>query len=561
MTNAAYVFNATVNGVSAQQLTLTLNGNPVQNVSLNGNTLTASLTLQTGANSMVLFAQNSCGTDRGELTVIYQNCTAPTVGISQLNDTVAQGIYAFVANLTNMPNSQGISLSLNGQNIPSFNYSNGVLTASLNLANEGNTITLNAINACGNTSQNASVYYNHCQAPNIIVTSALQASDGSYQYVATLEHVYDIEGVYFTYNGQNVPFTFENGVITANVTLNPGSNTFFITAGNNCGTDTETSTVTFANCTLPEITINGSIANGGSSTASSVMINASVNGYDVSTSVQVTKNGNVVNGLSWATGSISQNVNLSDGLNTITITATNACGTDTETYTVTKCKAPTISLVSPASNVTNVSLAAYVLTLNIQNVSNANELSLTQNGSTLTGISLGGSIATLPVMLQAGANNFNLSVTTACGSTQTSFTINYTANVAPPTNNTNDNNGGVEKPTNSPQNNQPKPVNTPNKGGGGTAPNNTPPPGNSPTPAKEVKPAVTPTPAPNNTPTPAKEVKPAVSPTPAPSNTPAKEVKPATNTNPTPTKETKPVEGGGTEKIPVQNKPAKGGGK
>jgi hypothetical protein len=563
VTNAAYVFNATVNGVSAQQLTLTLNGNPVQNVSLNGNTLTASLTLQAGSNSMVLFAQNTCGSDRKELTVIYQNCTAPTVGISQLNDTVAQGIYAFVANLTNMPNSQGISLSLNGQNIPSFNYSNGVLTASLNLANEGNTITLNAINACGNASQNASVYYNHCQAPNIIVTSALQASDGSYQYVATLEHVYDIEGVYFTYNGQNVPFTFENGVITANVTLNPGSNTFFITAGNNCGTDTETSTVTFANCTLPEITINGSIANGGSSTASSVMINASVNGYDGSTSVQVTKNGNVVNGLSWATGSISQNVNLSDGLNTITITATNACGTDTETYTVTKCKAPTISLVSPASNVTNVSLAAYVLTFNIQNVSNANELSLTQNGSTLTGISLGGSIATLPVMLQAGANNFNLSVTTACGSTQTSFTINYTANVAPPTNNTNDNNGGVEKPTNSPQNNQPKPINTPNKGGGGTAPNNTntPAPGNTPTPAKEVKPAVTPAPAPNNTPTPAKEVKPAVSPTPAPSNTPAKEVKPATNTNPTPTKETKPVEGGGTEKLPVQNKPAKGGGK
>jgi hypothetical protein len=589
VTSAAYVFNATVNGVNAQQLTLTLNGNPIQNISLNGNTLTASLTLQAGSNSIVLFAQNTCGSDRKELTVIYQNCTAPTVGISQLNDTVAQGIYAFVANLTNMPNSQGITLSLNGQNISNFNYSNGVLTASLNLANEGNTITLNATNACGSASQNAAVYYNHCQAPNIIVTSALQASDGNYQYVATLEHVYDIEGVYFTINGQNVPFTFENGVITANVTLNPGSNTFFITAGNNCGTDTETTTVIFANCTLPEITINGSIANGGSSTASSVMINASVNGYDGNTSVQVTKNGNVVNGLSWATGSISQNVNLSDGLNTIIITATNACGTDSETYTVTKCKAPTISLVSPASNVTNVSLAAYVLTFNIQNVSNANELSLTQNGSTLTGISLGGSIATLPVMLQAGANNFNLSVTTACGSTQTSFTINYTANVAPPTNNpnTNNNNGGIEKPTNSPQNNQPKPVNTPNKGGGGTAPNNTPTPApatnnkptpakevkpvatpapapnNTPTPAKEVKPAVTPTPAPNNTPTPAKEVKPAVTPTPAPNNTPtpAKDVKPATNTTPTPVKETKPAEGGGTEKTPVPTKPAKGGGK
>ena len=580
VTNVAYVFNATVGGVTAQQLTLTLNGNPVQNFSINGSTLSASLNLQPGTNNIVLFAQNGCGTDRVELTIIYQNCTAPTVSIAALNDTVAQGIYAFAANLLNMPNSQGITLSQNGQNISSFNYSNGILTASLNLANGDNTITVNAINACGNAMQNASVFYNHCQAPNIIVTSALQSSDGNYQFVATLENVYDIEGVYFTFNGQNVPFTFENGEITANVTLNPGSNTFFITAGNNCGTDTETTTVTFANCTLPEIIINGSIANGGSSTASSVIINASVNGYDGSTTVQVTKNGNLVNGLSWATGSISQNVNLSDGLNTITITATNTCGTDTETYTITKCKAPTISLVSPTSNVTNVSLAAYVLTFNIQNVTNANEISLTQNGIPLSGISLGGSIATLPVMLQAGANNFNLSVNTACGSTQTSFTINYTANVVPPTNNpnTNDNNGGVEKPTNSPQNNQPKPVNNTNKVGGGTVPTNTPSPNNTPTPAKpapnptptpapsntpakEVKPAVSPTPAPNNNPTPAKEVKPAVSPTPAPSNTPAKEVKPATNTNPTPTKETKPVEGGGTEKLPVQNKPAKGGGK
>jgi hypothetical protein len=553
VTSAAYAFSATVNGLSAQQLTLTQNGNPVQNFSINGNTLTASLTLQQGTNNIVLFAQNTCGTDRGELTVIYQNCTAPTVGISQLNDTVAQGVYAFMANLSNMPNSQGITLSLNGLNIPTFNYTNGVLTASLNLANGANTITLNAINACGNVSQNASVYYNHCQAPNIIVNSALQASDGNYQYDVTLQNVYDIEGVYFTYNGQNVPFTFENGVIIANVTLNPGANTFYITASNNCGTDTETTTVTFANCTLPEITINGSIANGGSSTASSVMINASVIGYDGSTTVQVTKNGNVVNGLSWATGSISQNLNLSDGLNTITISATNACGTDTETYSVTKCKAPTISLVSPASTVTNVSLAAYVLTFNVQNVTNVNELNLTQNGISLPGITLVGSIATLPVMLQAGANNFNLSVNTACGSTQTSFTINYTANVAPPTNDPNTNDGGVEKPTNSPQNNnQPKPVTNTNKGGGGTAPNTPPPtpsPNKTPTPAKEVKPAVTPAPAPNNTPTPAKEVKPAVTPAPAPNNTP------------TPAKETKPVEGGGTEKLPVQNKPAKGGGK
>jgi len=430
---------------------------------------------------------------------------------------------------------------------------------------------VNATNPCGNASQSASIFYDHCQAPIITINSLLQTSDGNYVYNATIQNMYDVEGLYFTYNGQNTPFNFVNGVLTANVTLTPGAtNVFYLTATNNCGTDTETSTVNFINCMMPDVTINGSIANGSSTTSSSVMINASIAGYDANTTVQVTKNGNIVNGLSWTTGSMSQNVNLADGINTLDITATNACGTDTETYTVTQCKSPTVSLISPSSTVSTASLSAYVLTFNVQNVSNSNELTLTQNGVILSGLSLAGNIATLPVILQTGANNFYLAVNTACGAAQSSFTINYTANINPPPNNTNDNGGG-HSPSNVPTNNQQAPANNTNKGGGGSPANNP-----TPAPAKDVKPAPTPTPtltpSPSPTPAPAKDVKPAPTPSPAPAPAPAKDVKPAPAPSPSPAKDVKPAVpspapvnkpagGGGTEKVPSENKPAKGGGK
>ena len=135
-----------------------------------------------------------------------------------------------------------------GQTVPNFTFTNGVLSANLNLVDGTNSIVVNAINACGNANQASSVYYNHCQAPIITVNSSLNASDGSYTYTVTIQNVYDIENVYYTFNGQNTPFTFVNGVLSSNVTLNPGSNVFYVSATNNCGSDTETSNVNFSNC-------------------------------------------------------------------------------------------------------------------------------------------------------------------------------------------------------------------------------------------------------------------------------------------------------------------------
>ncbi|NBO62290.1 MAG: hypothetical protein EBU82_15295, partial [Flavobacteriia bacterium] len=142
VTSASYVLNATVTGVTQAQVSVTLNGIPVNNFTLNGSNLSASLALTPGANHVVIVAQNTCGFDRGDLNVMYQNCTAPQVTVGTMSDTVAQGILTYTASLNNMPSVQGIGLTLNGQSVSNYSYMNGVLSANLNLANGDNTVIL-----------------------------------------------------------------------------------------------------------------------------------------------------------------------------------------------------------------------------------------------------------------------------------------------------------------------------------------------------------------------------------------------------------------------------------
>jgi hypothetical protein len=558
---ALFTFIAQVNGATSQQVSLTLNGIPVTNYTMNGTQLSVPLTLQAGANTIVLNVQNTCGSDRSELLINYQNCVAPQVSIANPNQSVTQGLYTFTANVSNMPNQQGISLSLNGSSIQGYNYSNGVLTANLNLANGSNTISVSAQNACGNDTKTATVIYNHCEAPTILVTSALIASDGSYIYQATITNVTDVEGVSLTFNGANTPFTFVNGVLTANVTLTMGANVFYATAYNNCGNDSENTTVQFANCVSPEITIQGSVASGGNTTGSTIDLSVGINGYDASTIVQATKNGNVINAINWSNGNVNATVNLSDGLNTFVITATNACGSDSKTYTVTRCKAPTFVLINPSSNNVTVTNPTYVITFSVQNITNVSQVSLSQNGAGLTGLGLAGNMITLPVVLQGGVNTFNVQLDNGCGSQQGTFVITYTNNGQNPT--INPNNGG-HSPSN-PGNGQNQ--NSPQKP---TLPKEEKPV--TPSPSKQEKP-VSPPPAPKVekpvAPNPTKTERP-VAPAPAPkvekptttksSAAPEKTTTPAVNNQVKPVKTTPsvpPVQ----QKPPSPSKPKKGGGR
>lgn len=524
-TNQVFNLMANVQNVNTQQISLQLNGTPISNFNLNGNSLTANLTLQAGLNQITITVQNACGMDNANTSVTYDNCIQPSIQISNTNnETVTQGLYNFSANVSNMPTIQGIQLKINGNIVSNFNYTNGQISATLSLADNDNIIELSVVNSCGQDLETLSVYYDHCVPPTITVTSSLQSSDGNYIYMATLTNVDNTEGFLLTLNG--VPQTYQvvNGVLSSNTILTQGANTFVLQISNNCGTDSETSIVNFSSCVTPNIQINTPLSSGSSTANSSVQLLVDFIGYDANTIVQITKNGNLVSGYSINNGSIQQTVNLSYGQTTFVISASNACGTDTETYIINRCKAPTLAMIAPNITNTNVSLSSYLITIDAQNATSIQQISLSQNGSLVQSIALNGSILTAPITLQPGTNNFIVNVATDCGSDQLSFQINYV--VSNP-----NNNGGSIVP-----NNQGEGFGNGNNGntnttGGNHSPSN-PSGGNKPNPNSggntQIQQPTQPAPTHTNKPNP-------TTPTNTGGNTNATQAKPTTITNPNPT--------------------------
>ena len=121
------------------------------------------------------------------------------------------------------------------------------------------------------------------------------------------------------------------------------------------------------------------------------------------------------------------------GVNTFVVTATNSCGTDTETITITyqPCVAPIISILAPASNGTTVATAAFTFTATILNSNNGQGIGFTQNGRAINGVNFNTANNTLStgVTLVPGVNTFIVTATNSCGTDTETITINYVPQV------------------------------------------------------------------------------------------------------------------------------------
>jgi hypothetical protein len=427
----SYTLNASVNNMpSAQGISISLNGNPLTNFTVNNNQLAAAVNLQAGINTFIISAQNACGSDSETLQVNYDNCKTPVVIINANSGlTVNSGTYNLQAQVSNMNSVQGVLLTFNGQNISNFTYNNGVVLAQVNLIPGANSFVLSAQNECGRDSQILEVNYLNCIAPNVNITSGsgITVSNSAFNLQAQISNMTSSQGLSVQQNGQNISnYTFVNGLLNANITLSSGVNTFTINAQNACGTDAATSTISYLQCLAPTVQINATIPNNSSTTSGTLTINASIGNYDPLTTILVTKNGNVVNGYSNNNGQISGTLNIALGTTVIVVSASNACGTDSDTYTIERCKIPTLTLITPANVATTVLSSSYFIQMNAENVGNINMISATQNGAPLGGMTLSNTIYGGMVTLQAGINTFEVQVATGCGTAQLSFTINYT---------------------------------------------------------------------------------------------------------------------------------------
>ena len=437
----AYRCRMKVENSQQNNIQVMLNNQQITNFTYNAATkiLEASLTLITGANTIVINASNPCGTDVETIYINNENCKSPTVVINGTNNaTVVNSSYTWTAQIQNIANAQGISVSHNGNPI-NFDYSNGVVTCFSTLQLGNNTFLVSAKNGCGKDSKSLTVELIKCEQPSVLINgeSGSTVTSSVYLLSANVINMASAQGLTLTFNGTPVNnFTYLNNELSANINLIPGENTFVLSAINACGNATETFIIYYNQCDAPIVTLTADLPNNSITEATNLTLNASIANYDNQTVIQVTKNGNILNGYTNVNGQISGTINLPLGITTLIVTASNQCGQDTKTYVINRCKAATITLSIPNNENSNTSTSSSFIQLNLANVDNINMVTVTQNGIILTNLTLSTTILGGAVTLQPGSNTFLVSVNTACGLVTKTFVIFYSlennGNIIPP---------------------------------------------------------------------------------------------------------------------------------
>ncbi len=321
------------------EISLLVNGAPSVFNFLNG-LFSATQQLQPGTNTLALSVTNNCGSAVHVWTFNYQPCVSPQIALANqaLNgSTVNSAAIQLSAQVTALTAAQ-LTLSLNGQSGQPFTLQNQNFSAALNLQIGPNIIVIQGKNACERTSQTLHINYTPCVQPGVQITSPAAGlfgvSNPNIIVTATVDQITDLSEVQvFNNSAALIGATLVGNQLSTPIVLQAGINNIVITVTNNCGTATQNREIRYEPCAVPEVVYNMGPNN---QTVSQPVFTyqALVLNYTASTVITLSMNGLVVTGYSNNLGNLVAELGLNVGQNNIQITATNDCGTLTDSYQV-----------------------------------------------------------------------------------------------------------------------------------------------------------------------------------------------------------------------------------
>jgi hypothetical protein len=231
-----------------------------------------------------------------------------------------------------------LTLSLNGQSGQPFTLQNQNFSAALNLQIGPNIIVIQGKNACERASQTLHINYTPCVQPGVQITSPAAGlfgvSNPNIIVTATVDQITDLSEVQvFNNSAALIGATLVGNQLSTPIVLQAGINNIVITVTNNCGTATQNREIRYEPCAVPEVVYNMGPNN---QTVSQPVFTyqALVLNYTASTVITLSMNGLIVTGYSNNLGNLVAELGLNVGQNNIQITATNDCGTLTDSYQV-----------------------------------------------------------------------------------------------------------------------------------------------------------------------------------------------------------------------------------
>jgi len=377
--------------------------------------------------------------------------------------TSASQSFTVRATIKNVNSKSDIALVYNGVNNSNFTYdaTAKVFAFPLMLLQGSNTFEITATNANGSTTDNATVLYETqivtppaAPAPVVIITSPTinpqSTTMNNATVVANILNVNSQSQIGVAINGVatgNFIFNPSTHMMTISSNLNPGANTFVISATNPSGSDSKSVTIIYSIATVtppPFITIVNPAINPFTSTVSSLPINAVVQNVTAIGQIGVAVNGGNLptSMLSFnpSTGQLNFNANLMPGANAVTISATNVAGADSKSITiiynipVAVNPPPVVTIVSPSINPYTTTISSLPINTIVQNVTAIGQIGVAVNGGNLPTSMLSFNPSTGQLNFNAnlisGANAITVSATNVAGADSKSITIIYNQPVA-----------------------------------------------------------------------------------------------------------------------------------
>ena len=387
-------------------------------------------------------------------TPFIPDCLQPNVQVinGQINPiTVQQSVFLLNASISGHLNNNQVQILHNGMLLNGFNFNpnNGLLQRSINLLPGSNTIRVTAFNDCGSAFDQIMINYDDCLSPQLFWLHPSAPGTTTNQNIFSL----NVQLAGSTQNGQlvvlhnNIPVANAQQIgntISANLVLTPGLNTFQVRYSNACGTAQINSSINFQNCLAPIITVTSPVINTTLYNAA-LRLRATISHISNRNNIKIILNGLEQTAFTFnQSGQLELSTQLLSGINTITITAANDCGSDIQTFTYNfnDCQAPIISLqgnlnIASANNPIVVSSPNFTVSATLQYMPSQNGLSVTNNGAPVAFDFTNGNFNSIngslnaTINLQPGLNQIVINAVRSCGQAAQTIFVRYDNCIAP----------------------------------------------------------------------------------------------------------------------------------
>lgn len=461
---------------SRNAITVIANGYPDPDFTYDPGTgmLNFTMHLVQGNNTLQIQAVNAAGSETKDQSVMYGPPVAPPAGPEititnpAVNPFTSTSLMMTVnAKVEQVTSTSQIAVTLNGTPLSAsalnFIPASHQLAFRVNLVAGANTIQITATNAGGSASKSQTIIYSSPVTstplrPVVTITdpaaSPYTATGNPAAISATVLNITSASQITASVNGSVMApamLSYNAAAHQASFSANlvNGSNTILVKATNAAGIDLKSTTIIYLPVAVtpkPVITITSPASDPYNSPDASAGVEATVTNITSVAQLAVMLNGNTVPAglLNYNTTShqLSFTVNLSPGLNTVMITATNSAGSDSRSATIKLATAPVvlskpvIAFINPAANPFSTSAAVFTLKARIVGISGASGITVTLNGNAVPASAWSYNLSTqefsYPLSLGTGSNAIRIRASNTAGSVTGTQQITRTSGAVTP---------------------------------------------------------------------------------------------------------------------------------